>query len=165
MIEAKATDARCVQYEFEVPIAATRERVWTAIFEEINCWWLPDFHMTGKGSIVTFDPTPGGEGLVERVDGAGELQWYQVQFYQPVEFKVYLVGFLAPDWGGPSTSHLKLALEKSKVDPDNACVLKVSDAHQGKMDLKSVQSLGDGWLQLFTDGLKAFVEDGTRQDG
>jgi hypothetical protein len=32
------------------------------------------------------------------------------------------------------------------------------------MNQESVQSFSDGWLQLFTDGLKAFVENGVRQD-
>ncbi len=161
MIGAKTTPASCVQYELEIEIEASCERVWKAIFEEVNFWWLPDFHMAGEGSIVTFDPAPGGRGLVENVEGGDGLLWYQVHFYQPNEFKVYLVGFIAPDWGGPATSHLKLALDPS----DRGCVLRVIDAHQGNVDPKTVQSLSSGWAQLFTDGLKEFVENGTRHDG
>jgi len=160
MTGAKTSDASCVSYELEIGIDASRERGWKAIFDEVNSWWLPDFHLVGQDSVVTFDPTPGGQGLVEKIEGGGGLLWYQVHFYQPDEFKVYLVGFVAPDWGGPSTSHLKLALEASET----GCVLKVADAQHGSVSADSVQSLHDGWIQLFTDGLKAFVENGTRHD-
>ncbi len=85
--------------------------------------------------------------------------WYQVQYCLPQEFKIYLVGYLAPDFGGPATSHLKLVIETT----DNGCVLKVTDAQHGSVDAKAADSLRDGWQQLFTDGLKEFVENGIRQ--
>ena len=153
---AKTSEASCVQYELEIAIEAPCDRVWEAIFEETNFWWLPDFHMAGEGSVVTFDPTPGGKGLLEQVENGGGLLWYHVQYCLPSEFKVYLVGHVAPDWGGPSVSHLKLALEESGT----GCVLKITDAQHGNVDLKSAQSLHDGWAQLFSVGLKAFVETG-----
>lgn len=78
MIGAKKSEANCVQYELEIAIDASRERVWKAIFEETNFWWLPDFHMVGEGSVVTFDTAAGGAGLVEHLEGGGGLLWYQV---------------------------------------------------------------------------------------
>ena len=161
MIGAKKSDASCVSYELEIEILASRERVWEAIFDETNLWWLPDFHMVGSGSVVTFDPVPGGSGLVERLENGGGLLWYDVQFCLPNDFKIYLVGHVAPDWGGPSVSHLKLALNESEA----GCVLSITDAQHGNVDLKNVQSLQDGWAGLFTEGLKKFVEHGTCQNG
>jgi uncharacterized protein YndB with AHSA1/START domain len=160
MMGTKKTEANCVQYELEIAINASRERVWQAIFEKTNFWWLPNFHMVGEGSVVTFDPTPGGSGLVERLEHGGGLLWYQVQYPLANEFKIYLVGYIAPDWGGPSASHLKLALQETET----GCILQVTDAQHGNVNLKSVKSLQDGWTGLFTDGLKEFVENGTRQD-
>jgi uncharacterized protein YndB with AHSA1/START domain len=160
MVGAKTGPASVVQYELEIEIEASPERVWTAIIEETNCWWLPDFHMVGADSIVTFDPTPGGKGMVENLEGGGGLLWYAVHYHDPKHFTIYLVGHIAPDWGGPSTSNLKLSLEES----ENGCTLKVADAQYGNVSQQSVQSLVDGWGQLFSKGLKAFVEDGIRQD-
>jgi len=38
----------------ETPVIdAPRERVWQALVDETNAWWLPDFHMVGEGSVVT----------------------------------------------------------------------------------------------------------------
>ncbi len=161
MTATKTLASGCIQYELEIAIAASTDRVWKAIFDETNVWWLPDFHMVGKGSVVTFDPTPGGSGLVEKRDGGGGLLWYHVQCCLPQEYKVYLVGYVAPDWGGPFVSHLKLALEEAAT----GCILKVTDALHGKIGLEGVQSLQDGWSGLFAEGLKEFVENGTRQDG
>lgn len=160
MIGAKSSAASCLQYELEIPINASPERVWNAIFEETNFWWLPDFHMAGTDSVVTFDATPGGTGLLESHKNGGGLLWYQVQYCLPQEFKIYLVGYLATDFGGPATSHLKLALETA----ENGCIFKVADAQHGNVDLKSADSQCEGWNQLFTDGLKEYVENGTRQD-
>ena len=154
MIGAKVTAASCLQYELEVAIDASADRVWQAIFEETDDWWLPDFYMAGENSLVTFDPTPGGAGLLESNEKGGGLLWYQVQYCLPLEFKIYLVGHLAPDFGGPATSHLKLEVEPS----GDSCVLKVTDAQHGRVSEKTADSLRDGWQQLFGDGLKAFVE-------
>ncbi len=160
MIGAKTTDATCIEYELEIAIEAPPEKVWKALIEETNFWWLPDFHMVAPNSQVTFDPQPGGKGLIEQIEGGGGLQWYTVQYYLPAEFKIYLVGYIAPDYGGPSTSHMKIAV----VETDRGCLLQVTDAHHGASTEAAAKSLHDGWTQLFSAGLKAFVENGTRQD-
>ena len=146
--------ACCLQCELEVPIEAPRSRVWKAIIQETNEWWLPDFRVVDAGSVVTLDPTVGGHGLVESSDNGGWLLWYSVQMILPADFKIYLVGHVAPEWGGPCTSHLKLAL----VESEAACVLQVSDARNGHVNEGQIQSSADGWKRLFTDGLKKYVE-------
>ncbi len=160
MNPAKKSAASVVHYELEVEIQATRQRVWKAIIEETNAWWLSDFRMVDADSVVNFDPVPGGKGLVEALKGGGSLQWYSVQYYKPQAFAIYLVGYLAPDWGGPSTSHLKLVLEEN----GNGCKLKVTDAQCGNVSDENIQSLVDGWSRLFSEGLKAFVEADADQD-
>lgn len=155
MIGAKTSPVGCLQYELEIPINASPDRVWQAMFEETNFWWLPDFHMAGANSVVTFDPTPGGKGLIENHEGGGGLLWYQVQYCLPHDYKIYLIGYLAPDFGGPATSHLKLMIEST----DGGCVLKVTDAQTGSVSEKAADSQREGWSQLFSDGLKAYVEN------
>ena len=154
MTGTKTIAATCHKSELEIEIEAPRERVWKAIFEEANMWWLPDFQMTGPSSEVIFDPSPGGKGLLESTPDGGGLQWYAVQMYLPSEFKIYLVGHIAAEWGGPTTSNLKLAV----VETDSGCVLQVSDARHGHIDEGQVASFEAGWAQLFTDGLKNYVE-------
>lgn len=156
MVGATTTSAACHQYELEIAIEASRERVWKALFEETNFWWLPDFHVAGPDSTVTFDPNPGGRGLIEVTADGGGLLWYSVQMIMPTQFKVYLVGHVAPEWGGPTTSSLRLAI----LENDSGCILQVTDARHGNVDEKHIASNQDGWTQLFSDGLKAYVEKG-----
>lgn len=159
MFGVKTTPSACCQYELQITIAASADVVWRAIFDDTNAWWLPDFHVAGPDSIVTFDSAIGGRGLVEDNAAGDSLLWYSVHMYQPSQRTVYLIGHIAPEWGGPATSSLKLAVE-SKGD---GSVLTICDARHGNVDEKHVQSSADGWQQLFTDGLKKFVEQRGRQ--
>ena len=154
MIGAKTVQSQCVSYELEIEINAPIERVWEALIDDTNQWWLPDFHMVDPESSVEFDVSPGGNGLVEYKVGGGFLIWYDVQYFLPEQHTVYLVGNMAPDFGGPSTNHLKLSL----LEMGNNCKLQVSDSHVGNVDESVIQSLGSGWTSLFTDGLKTYVE-------
>ena len=71
------TAPRILQYELEISMRAPRERVWGALTDEINAWWLPDFHVVGPESVVTLDARAGG-GLVEALPDGGSLLWYTV---------------------------------------------------------------------------------------
>ncbi|MEX2186877.1 MAG: SRPBCC domain-containing protein [Pirellulales bacterium] len=149
-----------VSYELQIAIDAPRERVWRALLEEVGAWWLPDFHMVGEDSTVTFDARAGGS-LIEHSEDGGSLLWMTVQWIRPQQFVLYAVGHVAPDWGGPSLYHFKLELEPREPD---RCTLKVSDVHVGRVDESSITSLKAGWTTLFSDGLKQFVERGVRYD-
>lgn len=155
MTDSETTPSGCHQYALTIDINASRERVWKAIFEETNDWWLPDFHIAGPDSVVTFDAKPGGRGLMEETPTGAWLLWYSVQMYLPEQFKVYLIGHLAPQWGGPSTSSLELSL----LESESGCVFRLVEARHGKIDQQSIASTESGWVQLFTDGLKHWVEN------
>lgn len=142
------------QLELEIQVAASPEALWTALFADIDRWWLPDFRTLGEKSKLSFDPQPGGRGLLESSPAAGDLQWYQVQMYQPSAKQVYLVGHIAPDWGGPTTSMLKLSV----CENDGGCVLKIVDARLGKVSESDLETCRQGWQQLFGEGLKPLVE-------
>lgn len=154
MIELKTFETGCAQYELEIAIAAERRVVWEALIEHPDRWWLPDFRMVDESSTVELDVRPGGRGLIEYREGGGFLVWYTIQFYQPDAFKIYLVGNVAPDWGGPATNNLRLSLEES----EDGCVLKVSDTHHGHVREAYMKSLRDGWTRLFGNGLRRYVE-------
>lgn len=91
--------------------------------------------------------------MIESAADGSSLEWYRVQMVSPGK-SLYLVGYMAPDWGGPTTSMLKLTVE----DRDNGGALIVSDALLGNVTEASANSAEGGWKMLFGDGLKEFVE-------
>jgi uncharacterized protein YndB with AHSA1/START domain len=139
-------------YELEIAIDAPRARVWKALIAETNVWWLPDFHMVAEGSTVTLHAEAGGM-LAERFETGACLLWYTVHAVVP-ESSISLVGQTFPRWGGPTTSMLHLELE----DRDGGCVLRVADALVGRVTESQIDSLRDGWTQLFSEGLKRHAE-------
>ena len=151
-MSGRTQEATTLQYELEVEIHAPREKVWSALVDEADAWWLPDFHMLGEGSVVTFDAKAGGHLVERRADGS-ELLWYTVQMVQTGE-SVHLAGYVFPEWGGPSSSLLSLRLEET----DDGTLLRVHDAHFGHVTAEDLGSLESGWRSQFTDGLKRHVE-------
>lgn len=152
-MSALTLETRAVTYEFEVEIDAPRDAVWSSLTEEVDGWWLPDFHMVGEGSVVAFDARAGGQ-LVETKEGGGSLLWYTVHMCTPGE-SVYLVGHVAPDWGGPATSMLKIALSERV----GGTRVAIQDSLFGHVSDSNVESLRSGWMQLFGEGLKRYAEN------
>jgi len=151
-MSAKTYETRAVSYTLEVRIDAPRRAVWDALTSGIDAWWLPDFHMTGAGSVLRFDARAGGQLIEERADGSG-LLWYTVNMCIPGE-SLHMSGFASPEWGGPHSTLLHLALEEH----DGVTVLRVEDALFGHVTDSHVASVQEGWTTLFRDGLKAHVE-------
>ena len=151
-MSAKTHATQAVTYELEVTIAAPRDVVWRSLVDQTQAWWLPDFHMVGPDSNVSFDARAGGQ-LVETTAAGGGLLWYTVAMVTPGH-SLHLVGHVFPQWGGPGTSLLELSLEERA----GATVLKVSDALVGGVDEAGANSLREGWTQLFSEGLKPYAE-------
>ncbi len=141
-----------LSYDLAVEISATKTQVWQALTTDVNAWWLPDFHMLGPKSTMSFDVRGGGTLVETRPDGAS-LLWYTVHMVQPEE-TLHLTGHIAPDFGGPATTMLRLKLEER----DGVTTLLVHDAIYGHIDESAASCLEIGWAQLFGEGLKRFVE-------
>ncbi len=141
-----------LQYTVEVPIDAGPAAVWKALTHETDAWWLPDFHMVGEQSVVTLDARAGGQ-LIETQPEGSSLLWYTVQMCL-VGHSLHLVGHIAPGWGGPATSMLELTLSEH----EGGSLLTVRDALFGQVTEKHAASQREGWVQLFTEGLKRHVE-------
>ena len=154
MSELKTMEARCLQYELSIIIKAAKARVWRGLTDQIGSWWLPDFHMLGTDSLVTLEPRAGGR-LYEQ-NGASELLWYTVLAIAPGE-SLDLVGHCSADYGGPATTMLSMRL----VEEAGGTRLTIRDSLYGHVTEGTATSLRSGWNQLFTDGLKAFVERST----
>ena len=143
---------RALSYELQVDIMAPKNRVWKAITDETNAWWLPDFHMLGNQSVVSFDCRAGGQLIESRPDGSS-LLWYTVQMCKREE-SLYLVGYIAPDFGGPATTMLRLKL----VGTQNGTTLMIQDSICGHIEDSTASCLEIGWAQLFGEGLKQYLE-------
>ena len=145
--------ARLGQYTLEIPIEAPRATVWQALSSEVDAWWPADFRMVGEGSVLSFDAQAGGQ-LVERKEGGGSLLWYTVQMCTPGE-SIHLVGHVAPEWGGPTTSMLKIALEEEE---EGHTLVQLEDSLFGHVTEETMQSLQEGWTLLLGSGLKTYAE-------
>lgn len=146
------TDAKLIKYQFEILIDRSTAEVWALMIDEINDWWPNDFRALDVDSKIELKAEMGGL-LTERAKDGSSLEWYRVQMVIPGK-SLYLTGYLAPDWGGPTTSMLKLEVEEREV----GCALIVSDALLGNVTEISARNAQDGWRTLFGDGLKHFAE-------
>lgn len=108
--------------------------------------------MLGPDSIVTLEPHAGGR-LFE-ANGDCELLWYHVLAIVPNE-SLSLVGYCTPDFGGPLTTMLTAKIRDGE---EGMTDLRITDALIGRVTDGQITSLSSGWNQLFTDGLKGFVE-------
>ena len=148
----ESKEARSVTYELEIPIDADPESVWKAFTAEVNQWWLPDFHMAGPGSVVTLEPEAGGHLLETHEDGSS-LLWATVIMCTPGK-SLHMAGHVAPEWGGPNTNVMHVSL----TEHEGGTLLSVQNSIFGHVDDSHVQSMEEGWRQLFTEGLKRHAE-------
>jgi len=144
--------AKFCKYRIDVPIDRPVETAWSRMTKDINEWWMNDFRMFGEDSFVSLNAQAGGA-LVEQSKSGDSLEWYRVQMCQQGK-SLFLNGYLAPDWGGPTLSMLKLALQPQ----DASCILTVTDVLMGNVSERSAMNAEDGWTTLFRDGLKPFAE-------
>lgn len=144
--------ASIFEYSFDIEIEKPLEQVWQVMFEQINGWWMNDFRALGQDSVVSLKPQTGAA-LLETTNTDESLEWYKVQMCVPLN-SVYLVGYLASDWGGPTVSMLKLGVQ-TKGDKT---VLTVTDSLLGNVSEKAALNAKNGWMDMFTNGLKAFAE-------
>jgi len=147
-------DAGWIRVELAIRIAAARERVFEAITQETDAWWLADFYATANPETIVFEAEPGGRVYETSADGGG-LLWFHVQSIVPNE-SLHLTGQLAPPFGGPATTLLHLALR----DDGDGTVLEVTDCLFGNVDETTRANLESGWRMLFGDGLAKHVESG-----
>ena len=151
MTDVELLESKIFKYAFDVPINQKADKLWSNLIEQIDAWWMADFRALGEGSKVSLSLGENGV-LVEKGPSGETLEWYRVQMCVPGK-SLYLVGHVAPDWGGPTTSMLKLEIT---ADGD-ASRLTVSDALLGNVSKAKAEGVEDGWKQMFNT-LKIFCE-------
>lgn len=143
----------------EVPINATPERVWRAMVEQIDQWWLPSFRMAPGSRSIALEPRVGGRWYEAAGKGgtggddAGIL-WGNVVAIDPPN-SLTLRGEVAPPWGA---CVFMLVLEVVPAASGKGCTLKAIHMEIGDVSESAQQAMGDGWAALLRDGLKKFCE-------
>jgi uncharacterized protein YndB with AHSA1/START domain len=146
-------DVRTGRVEMEITINAPRERVWQAMVEESADWWLPDFY-TIKNARFIIEAWPGGRAYEDDGNGNGAL-WFTVMSVN-APAAIDFSGYLYPAYGGPAVTLITIRLEETE---EGATRLKLTDGLLGRFNQEELEH---GWPYLFEDGLKKYVESGTR---
>lgn len=140
-----------VTHRLTLEIAKPHAAVWKAFTGDIHLWWPKDFYATESPKRIVFEVKPGGRLYEDSGDGNG-LVWYHVIALDAPN-SVTLSGFIAPPFGGPATSLLRVAFSaQGKSDT----VMEVTDSTFGRLGDPSATE--EGWRMLFESGFKAWIE-------
>jgi len=153
---AQMLDTRAAILELMVTIDAPTARVWSALTEEANAWWVADLRCVPGDSEVSLDARAGGQ-LIEASADGGSLLWFNVVAIEPGQ-SLNLIGHVAPPFGGPNTSCLLLRLEAQ----GDRTLLHITNSMYGVVDETLLGQVEAGWRLLFENGLKRYAEDGTQ---
>jgi len=155
---SKVEEMRTRQSHFAVDINAPRQKVWTALTNEIGRWWPRDL-VTGPAVKFSFDLRVGGRLWEDHGKGAG-VEWGSIKALIP-ETRIVLTTDVFPDMGGPARSVMEYTLE----DTETGTRVRWSENRFGCID-DSVM-MGQ-WLPPWSYGLegrlKPYVE-GTEMKG
>ncbi|HYJ04852.1 MAG TPA: hypothetical protein VEX43_06945 [Chthoniobacterales bacterium] len=140
-----------VTHRLTLEIAKPHAAVWKAFTGEIHSWWPKDFYATESPKRIVFEVKPGGRLYEDAGDGNG-LVWYHVIALDAPN-AVSLSGFIAPPFGGPATSLLRVAFSPQGK---SATTMEITDSTFGC--LGDPGATEEGWRMLFEGGFKTWVE-------
>lgn len=138
---ADARLAALHEARFTLALGLPREQAWQRLAADIDAWWPAAYRASSAGSRMRLDVVPGGVLLEDAGQGNGVL-WYTVQAVDAPSSLV-LAGFIAPPFGGPALSLLRLAIAERD---GGHCVLEVHDSLLGHADPAAVEA---GWRDVF----------------
>lgn len=137
-------------HRLTLEIAKPQAAVWKAFTRDVHLWWPKDFYATKSPRRMVFEVKPGGR-LYEDAGNGNGLVWYQV-IALDAPHTITLSGFIAPPFGGPATSLLRIAFSaRGKATTE----MDVTDSTFGCLEESTTL---EGWRQLFEGGFKAWVE-------
>jgi len=144
-----------VEVQLEVTVHAPQKRVWEALVHETTHWWPKSFYTDPKTKKFVIEPRLGGR-VFEDYGGGEGFTWYTVNGVESPNF-LLLVGYMAPPFGGPSASLLRLGLSAVGA---NETKLEITDAAFGQVAGCDSES---GWREIFHDNFRAYVESGKKK--
>lgn len=138
-------------HRLTLEIAKPHAAVWKSFTAEIDSWWPRDFCATQAPQRMVFEVKPGGRLYEDAGDGNG-LVWYHVIALDAPQ-SITLAGFIAPPFGGPATSLLRIEFS---AQASSATLMEVTDSTFGCLGNTAVTA--QGWRMLFHDGFKVWIE-------
>lgn len=136
--------------QLKIHIAAAQSVVWKALVKDTSLWWPKDFYTSARTKGFVIEPKLGGRAYEDAGRGEG-LIWYSVLGVEAPDF-ILMSGYVAPPFGGPATSLLRLTLSAVSKTLTLLEVVDSSFGHVGDCD-KS-----EGWRLVFEGGLKRHLE-------
>lgn len=130
---------RIVEVRFTLPLSRDEGDVWRRLVDGIDAWWPRDYRVFPEGRMQ-LDPRPGGA-LRETAHGDDGVLWYTVQAVHTGQWLV-LAGHIAPPFGGPALSLLRLTLAN---DAAGRGEIEVHDSILGRADAAAVEA---GWRAI-----------------
>ena len=143
-------NAITVELSFEIRVP--QARVWKALLEDTSKWWPSRYFGTKDTDGIFFEARPGGRLYEESPHGG--LLWYTIIEMDAPQV-LALSGNMAPPYGGPATSMLRLELSAKA----GGCSMKITDHIYGVVDHHAQQAIEAGWRDIFELGLKSFLDD------
>ncbi len=142
------------EVSMETHIKASPATVWQALTDDAGKWWPAEFFIGGEEGKRSYhiEAVPGGR-VYEEWEGGGGLLWGQVCHSVPEQL-LQTVGYMFPEWGGPSISFMTWRLTAS----DNGCTLHFSEGAIGKMPDQWTAEKEKGWKFLLDGVMKAYIE-------
>ena len=145
-------DSSALEAELEACIAAPFAAVWATLVGRPDVWWPRELRCVPGASRMRLEPCAGGH-LVEENDAGESLLWFTVLHVQPGE-ALNLAGALAPPFGGPATTFLRLHL----VDEGASTRVRLTYSMHGHVPASAWSELEAGWRLLLEQGLRPAVE-------
>jgi DNA-binding transcriptional ArsR family regulator len=139
------------EIEMEVSIEASKEKVFTALTQDINQWWAYRLGDTSK-SKLHFEPKFGGKFYEDWGNGEGAV-WGTIYYYKSGE-EIRLNGPLGMK--GAITSDYTYTLEEK----GSTTILKLSHHTSGLLHPEWEEQHRIGWNELLGQFLKEYVETG-----
>ncbi|WP_099363930.1 SRPBCC domain-containing protein [Fredinandcohnia onubensis] len=146
----KMEPSKVFRIEQELFIDAPREKVFTALTEQVEDWW--EFRIAPKGvkSHLTFDPVPGGQFIEKWGENEGAI-WGNV-YYVNVPEEIRLHGHLGMQ-GAVNSAYTYRLLEK-----EGGTLLQLSHTASGVIQEHWEEEHSKGWKYLLGTLLKNYVE-------
>jgi hypothetical protein len=137
---------------FTLDLPAPPARAWKSLFADIGTWWPRDFHATGSEGRMRFEASLNG-GIFEESRSGNGIVWYRIIALDAPN-SVTLAGFIAPPWGGPATTLLRLAIEPAG---DEKSTLEIHDSIVGNANPADVEA---GWRAIFGGFIETLASSG-----
>lgn len=143
-------DAYEVKVEFTIDEDCAK--VWDYLFNYTHKWWPKEAMSSDSTKMFVLNERIGGYLYEDFGDGEG-LIWAEVIGLKRCSM-LLLKGNIAPDFGGPAISYLKISLEQV----GHSCNFKLSDYLLGSNTEPMGKSIAEGWSLIFKDHFYSFIK-------